>query len=655
VPLTEEPKGQRTTVPGESGDAGRPEPLDHGQEAREFLLDQLRSIRDERDALTAELLRADQLRTQASDLLERAENERDGYHQRLLDANAMVAELRSRGLWRGLVAGGPGRRSPNAKPTEQPAPEVELHSPGPLFPTDVLDSGKPEDESPDVSSAFRSSFLLRLDQCVRLLKGLPNDASEIGNGLDEFVEAIGSSPEPAARLAWLALVVADGRYPSEADLLGATRLLERLGPTALAQEAERRAEFAKGGPLPNAAGLDVRIGAVFVDLTHTVIHDLHTGIQRVVREVCSRWLKDEEVVPVVWNHDGGGLRALAQSERHRVLNWRENLHEPGRSVSARNPREENGLLVVPWQCRIVIPELSIEPYRCEGYRSLVTAGVAEGFSFLSYDMIPLSSPETMPVGMAQAFADYLSNVRSADFVSVISETSAAEYRAFFSSTAASRGLTSPLISCHPLPADRFLLAPDVAIIESESLESELRLAGGPMVLVVGSHEPRKNHLAVLDAAEKLWKAGHWFFLVFIGGGAWRDDEFNQEVARLVDEGRPIHVLKRVSEERLAAAYRRARFTVFPSIVEGFGLPIVESLRFNTPVIASNYGAMEEAAAGGGAVLIDPRNTEQIMAAMDHLLRSDDAIHRLSDEAEQRQWADWETYSSAVWKFLVPRP
>lgn len=642
-------------MPSQTEGADPPEPLDHRHASDEFLIDQLGAIRRERDAMEAELQLAHQLSNRSSQQLRRAENERDGYHQRLLDANAMLAELKGRSPWRGLLTGWPSRRSLKTNQTGQSVTEVGFDSPRPPPLAEVLDSFRRPNESFSSASTLDPSFLLRVDQCVRLLKGLPAVDSHTGNGVDEFTEAIGSSREPAARLAWLALVVADGCYPNEADLLNATRLLDRRGPRALAEETERRAEAAKAGPRPIAIGLDVRVGTVFVDITHTVIHDLHTGIQRVVRETCSRWFQDEEVVPVIWNHDGGGLRALAQSERDRILNWRDHLHEPGRAVSARNPDEENGLVLVPWQCRIVIPELSIEPYRCEGYRSLITAGVAGGFSFLSYDMIPLSSPETMPIGMAQAFADYLSNVRSADFVSVISEASATEYRAFFSSTSASRGLPSPQISCHPLPADRNMLDDDVAKIEAESLESEFSLAGASMVLVVGSHEPRKNHLAVLDAAEKLWNVGHWFFLVFIGGGAWRDDEFTKEVARLVDDGRPIRVLKRVSEERLAAAYLRARFTIFPSIVEGFGLPIVESLRYNTPVIASNYGAMKEAASGGGAVLVDPRDTGQIIAAMEHLLRSDDAIRRLSEEAKQRHWADWDTYSSNVWKFLVPQP
>ena len=109
--------------------------------------------------------------------------------------------------------------------------------------------------------------------------------------------------------------------------------------------------------------------------------------------------------------------------------------------------------------------------------------------------------------------------------------------------------------------------------------SELGVGTLPLILVVGSHEPRKNHLRVLEAAERLWATASRFQLLFVGGSSWRSDDFERLAAHLASLGRPVGIVRRASEEDLWAAYRLARFSVFPSLAEGFGLPVAESLVF----------------------------------------------------------------------------
>ena len=134
-----------------------------------------------------------------------------------------------------------------------------------------------------------------------------------------------------------------------------------------------------------------------------------------------------------------------------------------------------------------------------------------------------------------------------------------------------------------------------------------------MVLCVGSHEPRKNHLAVLHAAELLWREGFAFSLVFIGGNAWRDDRFLEHVERLQDAGRPMVSVRALPDDLLWAAYDLAHCLVFPSLNEGFGLPIAESLASGTPVVTSEFGSMREIAGHGGGLLVDPRDDHAIAA------------------------------------------
>ena len=117
-----------------------------------------------------------------------------------------------------------------------------------------------------------------------------------------------------------------------------------------------------------------------------------------------------------------------------------------------------------------------------------------------------------------------------------------------------------------------------------------------MVLCVGSHEPRKNHLAVLHAAELLWREGVAFSLVFVGGNAWRAERFVDQGRAAAGGGRPIVSVRALPDDLLWAAYRLAHCLIFPSLNEGFGLPVAEALASGTPVVTSEFGSMQEIAA-----------------------------------------------------------
>ena len=117
---------------------------------------------------------------------------------------------------------------------------------------------------------------------------------------------------------------------------------------------------------------------------------------------------------------------------------------------------------------------------------------------------------------------------------------------------------------HSLPTP----APSLSEEELAAGAAALRLEGLPLVVVVGVHVPRKNHLAVLEASERLWIEGHAFELLFIGGvDQTSGREFDWYVERLRRQGWPVRVLRRASEAELSAAYATARFTVYPSLLE----------------------------------------------------------------------------------------
>jgi glycosyltransferase involved in cell wall biosynthesis len=172
------------------------------------------------------------------------------------------------------------------------------------------------------------------------------------------------------------------------------------------------------------------------------------------------------------------------------------------------------------------------------------------------------------------------------------------------------------------------------------------------LLYVARIEPHKNHLRLLDACEKLWREGLKFELRLIGckaypGYAWR---VGMRVLALRAKGRPVRWDTHVSDAELHSAYRDSSFTVFPSLLEGFGLPIIESLWHGRPVVCGANGALGEIAAAGGCAIVDTESVDSIAGEIRRLLTDQGHYEILHLQAHFRRYRDWEAY----WKDLDQR-
>ncbi len=140
--------------------------------------------------------------------------------------------------------------------------------------------------------------------------------------------------------------------------------------------------------------------------------------------------------------------------------------------------------------------------------------------------------------------------------------------------------------------------------------------GFPFILTVGTLEPRKNHVGLLQAYSLL-KGRYPHRLVIAGGKGWLYEPIFQEVERLSLEERVIF-LGYVPEGDLPALYNLADLFVFPSFYEGFGLPSLEAMACGTPVVTSNTSSLPEVV-GDGALLVSPQEVEALTDAMERAL------------------------------------
>ncbi|MES2695812.1 MAG: glycosyltransferase [Verrucomicrobiota bacterium] len=166
----------------------------------------------------------------------------------------------------------------------------------------------------------------------------------------------------------------------------------------------------------------------------------------------------------------------------------------------------------------------------------------------------------------------------------------------------------------------------------------------PSLLCIGIVEPRKNQSFLLDVCDALWRGGLDFELHLVGRV---NPHFGAPIVANIKSLRRVHGARlqfheAASDALVSQLYSNARASAFPTIAEGCGLPLLESLRLGVPCVHSDLPVLRENAAGGGclaAALNDPAAWQSALRA----ILTDDALHaRLAAEARARvlpTWAD----------------
>lgn len=161
----------------------------------------------------------------------------------------------------------------------------------------------------------------------------------------------------------------------------------------------------------------------------------------------------------------------------------------------------------------------------------------------------------------------------------------------------------------------YLTPPNKGI--QQRLISEFKLPDS-FIICVGTFEDRKNQKGLIEAYSEVNKK---LPLLLIGGGK----KYKDEVLRLIKEkGENKNILllnRRINDQELKALYELAKFSIYNSVYEGFGLPVLESQLCGTPVITTNTSSLKEAAAPG-SILVTPNNKKQLIDAISKFVNSD---------------------------------
>jgi glycosyltransferase involved in cell wall biosynthesis len=232
-----------------------------------------------------------------------------------------------------------------------------------------------------------------------------------------------------------------------------------------------------------------------------------------------------------------------------------------------------------------------------------------------HDLVWMRYPETM-LGLNRLLEKWLMppSLRLADSVTSVSTATATDLRKEFPDT-----------------GNKLRTIPAAATFISENSNS---LPEEPYFLFVGTLEPRKNLLTLLNAFSKLIALGVQSHKLLVAGGqGWGDDLLESRISDLGIESK-VELCGYVSEQKLHHLYRHATGLLMPSFYEGFGLPLLEAMQYGTPVITSNCSSLPEVA-GEGGILVNPESANEICEAMQRLIMEPDLRSQLSRKAVEQ--------------------
>ncbi len=386
---------------------------------------------------------------------------------------------------------------------------------------------------------------------------------------------------------------------------------------------------------PSYTGGDGSAPVVVVDVTNAAADPANSGVVRVTRRLCRELQKHLDPWFVVREPSTGRyvLPTRAQYDQLGRFNGPE-LRDRTRVASGGKGGDLFSLFAVSPSrpCWLLMTELVPEGEAAGLRRMARGSGMHIGAIF--YDAIPVLHPELVKdETIRQNHSAYMKGLAECDVVVPISDFSSQCLEDFWRA----QGVSGP----GPVP--------DQLPGEFGGFPRNRRAAFAPpdevKILCVSTLEPRKNHMRLVGACVRLQEAHPelaWS-LTLVGNRYAGAFEIAEEIESIAKKNPRIGWLGVVDDDRLHGLYKAATFTVYPSVIEGFGMPILESIWHGKPCICYDQGVMAELASGGGCLTTDVTD-EGCLADAVYALATDGALLRkLGEEAVRSRIRTWNDY------------
>lgn len=361
---------------------------------------------------------------------------------------------------------------------------------------------------------------------------------------------------------------------------------------------------------------------LYIDVTVLTLATFVTGIQRVTREYAVR-LASDEAFDVVLLHYNASENAYHIINNQRFVDYYTGQKGRKEKMITRDTfdfeRMKSGEIFFDldavWMSKVkrsyILPII-----RSKGVKIIAHI----------YDIIPITHPQFCLERNVYNFMDYISShLLYADEIIVNAKATQKQIMGLCEKL----NITCPKTEVIPLGANYGSNKKSVTNSVSEKIK---KAAEKPFVLMVGTIEPRKNHKMLLDAYDKGLK-DIGFNIIMAGYMGWNMDEFKERLENHPDYMNGVYHFEGLDDNNISYLYENATCLAFLSYTEGYGLPIVEALVRNVPVIASDVEVLREVG-GDRCMWVEEDNTDELVKAVSTINQDKDEekhddIHAIS--------------------------
>ncbi len=164
-------------------------------------------------------------------------------------------------------------------------------------------------------------------------------------------------------------------------------------------------------------------------------------------------------------------------------------------------------------------------------------------------------------------------------------------------------------------------------VNDPNVRAKYEIPARPYIFSVGTVQPRKNYTRLIQALAVLRSRGHDLDLVIAGGRGWLEDPIYASI-RNVHMDDYVHFIGFADDADLPALYSAAHVTAVPSLYEGFGIPVLESMACGTPVVTSNVSSLPEVA-GDAALMVTPTDLDALIDTLERLITEETLRSKLT--------------------------
>jgi glycosyltransferase involved in cell wall biosynthesis len=381
---------------------------------------------------------------------------------------------------------------------------------------------------------------------------------------------------------------------------------------------------------------------LIIHVNNSAVDPANSGVIRVTRQFCRQVQETANPLFVLWDH-AASTYVLPTREEHNQLSKFNGPVLAGSDRLSPDAAPRIRLETCLQQLGAHDPCLLVpETIAAESFNAIRRYARRLGFKLgaIFHDAIPILRPELCNEETRRNHRDYMVEMAKCDFVMPNSRYSADCLLHFWKA----HRINETRVEINLLPAE---------------FGGADRGAPGPgtspqvSILCVSTLEPRKNHRRLIEACllmQEKYPDLDWT-LTLVGNryaGAFDIADYVEHVAASNPRVRWLGI---VDDDTLRRLFAECSFTVYPSIIEGFGMPIVESIWHARPCLCSNQGVMAELARDGGCLTVNVEDVPALSEAITRLVEDQTLRNRLSIEASQRHLKSWRDYVTEFQRIL----